>query len=105
MGIALENILIYDLALLVSAGYERTYSSYIKDIPASLRLMSVEELNRFDVIVFGGGDASVLLGEIIASISKRIYKPQKLSVSGVFLLSIIVFGCGETQKKVTESST
>ena len=64
MGIVLENILIYDLALLVSVGYERTYSGYIKDIPPSLRLMSVEELNRFDVIVFGGGDASVLLGEI-----------------------------------------
>ena len=36
--------------------------------------------------------------EIIFRESKRIYKPQKLSVSGVFLLSIIVFSCGETQK-------
>ena len=36
--------------------------------------------------------------EIIFRDSKRIYKPQKLSVSGVFLLSIIVFSCGETQK-------
>ena len=64
MGIPIGNILIYDLPLLISAGYERTYSGYIRDIPAPLRLMSAEELNRFDVIVFGGGDASVLLGEL-----------------------------------------
>lgn len=64
MGISLENILIYDLSLLLSAGYERTYSSYIQDIPASLRLMSVEELNQYDIIVFGGGNASTLLHEV-----------------------------------------
>ena len=40
----------------------------------------------------------IVLKEMIFRDSKRIYKPQKLSVSGVFLLSIIVFGCGETQK-------
>ena len=41
---------------------------------------------------------SSVLKEIIFRDSKRIYKPQKLSVSGVFILSIIVFSCGETQK-------
>lgn len=50
MGIPFENILMYDLSLLVSDGYERTYSGYVQDIPASLRLMSVAELNQFDVI-------------------------------------------------------
>ena len=64
MGIPFENILIYDLALLVSGGYERTYSDYVQAIPASLRLMNVEELNQFDVIVFGGGDAALLLSEL-----------------------------------------
>jgi peptidase E len=64
MGILFENIFIYDLSLLISAGYERTYSRYVQNIPAPLRLLSVEEINRFDVIVFGGGDASVLLGEL-----------------------------------------
>ncbi len=64
MGIPFKNILIYDLSLLISAGYERTYSGYIQDIPVSLRLMSVTELNQFDVIVFGGGDAAILLGEL-----------------------------------------
>ncbi len=46
MGIPFENILIYDLSLLVSYDYERTYSGYVKDIPVSLRLMSVAELNQ-----------------------------------------------------------
>ena len=64
MGIPFENILIYDLALLVSAGYERTYSSYVQEIPAQIRLMSAAELDQFDVVVFGGGDASILLDEL-----------------------------------------
>lgn len=64
MGISLENIFIYDLSLLLSAGYERTYSNYIQDIPAPLRLMSAEELNQFDIIVFCGGNASMLLNEV-----------------------------------------
>jgi len=64
MGIPFENILIYDLSLLVSEGYKRTYSGYVQDIPASLRLMSVAELSKFDVIVFSGGDAAILLGEL-----------------------------------------
>lgn len=64
MGIPLNNIFTYDLALLLSDGYKRTYSSYIKDIPAQLRLMSVEELNQYDIIVFCGGNANILLDEI-----------------------------------------
>ena len=64
MGILFENIQIYDLALIISAGYERTYSGYIKDIPAPLRLMSAEELNQYDAIVFGGGDAGLLVDEL-----------------------------------------
>ena len=64
MGIPLNNILLYDLALLLSEGYQRTYSGYIKDIPAQLRLMSVQELNQYDIIVFGGGNASILLDEV-----------------------------------------
>ena len=34
MGIPFENILIYDLSLLVSKGYKRTYSGYVQYIPA-----------------------------------------------------------------------
>lgn len=64
MGIPLNNILIYDLTLLISDGYKRTYSSYITDVPAQLRLMSTEELNQYDIIVFGGGNAGILLNEV-----------------------------------------
>lgn len=64
MGISLTNILLYDLSLLLSAGYERTYSNYLQDIPAQLRLMSVAELNQYDIIVFCGGNAGTLLNEV-----------------------------------------
>ena len=64
MGIAMSNIFIYDLALLLSDGYKRTYSGYVKDIPIQIRLLRVEELSQYDFIVFCGGDASVLLSEI-----------------------------------------
>lgn len=64
MGIPLNNIFMYDLALLLSKGYQRTYSSYVKDIPAQFRLMSAEELNQYDIIVFCGGNAGTLLNEV-----------------------------------------
>lgn len=64
MGIAMSNIFIYDLALLLSDGYKRTYSGYVKDIPIQIRLLRVEELSQYDFIVFCGGDASALLREI-----------------------------------------
>ena len=64
MGIPFENILIYDLSLLLSADYERTYSRYVQYIPNQIRLMSAEELNQYDAIVFCGGDAGRLLNEV-----------------------------------------
>lgn len=64
MGIPIENILIYNLSFLLSEGYQRTYSSYISDIPANLRLMEAQELMQYDMIVFCGGDARTLLGEV-----------------------------------------
>ena len=52
MGIPISNIFIYDLALLLSDGYKRTYSSYVDDTPTQIRLMNVEELSQYDMIVF-----------------------------------------------------
>ena len=64
MGISVNSILIYDLALLLSDGYKRTYSSYVRDIPAQLRLMNARELAQYDVIAFCGGNARTLLDEV-----------------------------------------
>ena len=64
MGIPVNNILIYDLALLLSDGYKRTYSSYVRDIPAQLRLMNALELAQYDVIAFCGGNARTLMDEV-----------------------------------------
>lgn len=86
MGILFENILVYELSLIISEGYQRTYSGYIKDIPASLRLMTAEELREYDAIVFCGGDAPLLLDQV-----KRtgLVKPLKQAVeNGLVYLGI-----------------
>ena len=64
MGIPLHNILLYDLAYLLSDGYKRTYSSYMDEIPVPFRLMNAQELTQYDMIVFCGGNARTLLSEI-----------------------------------------
>ena len=64
MGILLENILVYDLRYILSKNYSRTYSSNLNQIPPIFRLLSVDEVREYDVLLFSGGDASILLDEI-----------------------------------------
>ncbi len=59
MRIPVDNIFIYDLALLISDGYKRTYSSYVRDIQEQLRLMNAQELAQYDVIAFCSRKLSV----------------------------------------------
>lgn len=65
MGISSENILIYNLELLISKWYNRTYSSYIKNLPMISRMLTIEELIAFDAVFVGGGDSSVLCREMV----------------------------------------
>ena len=51
MGIRYENILVYNLELILSKEYKRTYSSYIKEPFIITRLLSVEELKLFDAFL------------------------------------------------------
>lgn len=64
LGIQLENITIYNLQYLLSYDYKRAYSSQVKEISPLLRLMTVEEMNQYDMIVFTGGESTILLQEI-----------------------------------------
>ncbi|BCJ97763.1 Type 1 glutamine amidotransferase-like domain-containing protein [Anaerocolumna chitinilytica] len=64
MGILEENISVYHLGYLLSKNYTRTYSSEVTDIPPLYRLLSVDELNHYDLLVFSGGDSAILLSEI-----------------------------------------
>lgn len=64
MGIAYNNIFVYHLKYLLSAGYDRTYSRGVSDLPRAFRLLTAEELNEYDAIFFCGGDARLLLDEI-----------------------------------------
>lgn len=64
MGIPYENIVIYNLELILSKGYERTYSSFVKEPFMLARLLTDEEIQTFDAVFVGGGDASVLCREM-----------------------------------------
>ncbi len=61
MGIQYENILVYNLELILSKDYQRTYSSYVTTPFMLTRLLTFEELNQFDAVFVSGGDVSVLV--------------------------------------------
>ena len=65
MGICTENIFAYNLELIPSKGYQRTYSAYVTDAHMASRLMLLEELNGFDAVFVGGGDSAVLCREML----------------------------------------
>ena len=65
MGIGYENILVYNLQLILSKDYKRTYSSYIKQPFMITRLLTAEEMNTFDAVFVSGGDATVLCREMV----------------------------------------
>lgn len=65
MGIRSENILVYNLELILSKGYKRTYSAYVTDEHIVSRLISTEELKEFDAVFVGGGDCAVLCREMV----------------------------------------
>ena len=50
MGIQYENILVYNLELILSKDYQRTYSSYVTTPFMLTRLLTFEELNQFDAV-------------------------------------------------------
>lgn len=64
MGILPENIFVYDLRYILSKNYSRIYPLILHYIPSIFRLLSVDEMNEYDVLLFSGGNASVLLDEI-----------------------------------------
>ena len=64
MGIRSENIFIYNLELILSKTYKRTYSAHIVNPAMVARLMSLEEAESFDAIFVSGGDANVLCREM-----------------------------------------
>ena len=65
MGIRSENIFVYNLELIISKRYNRTYSAYVTDEHIVSRLMRTEELKEFDAVFVSGGDCAVLCREML----------------------------------------
>ena len=65
MGIRSENIFVYNLELILSKEYKRTFSSYVTAEHPAGRLLSPEELKEFDAVFVGGGDCAVLCREMV----------------------------------------
>lgn len=65
MGILYRNIFMYNLELILSKGYKRTYSAYVTDEHIASRLMTIEELKEFDAVFVSGGDSTVLCREMV----------------------------------------
>lgn len=65
MGIPYENILVYNLELIISKDYKRTYSSYIKEPVMITRLLTIEEVEAFDAVFVSGGESTVLCREMV----------------------------------------
>jgi len=74
MGIQYHNILVYNLELLLSENYQRTYSAYIEETLIITRLLTTEELKEFDAVVVSGGDSNVLCQEMRRTGFDRIIK-------------------------------
>lgn len=72
MGIHYENILVYNLELILSKNYQRTYSSYVTTPFMITRLLTVEELRQFDAIFVSGGESTVLCREMVRTGFDRI---------------------------------
>lgn len=63
MGICYENIFVYNLELIPSKEYTRTYSAYIPKPAMISRLLTSEEMIKFDAVFITGGDLNVLCRE------------------------------------------
>ena len=72
MGIHYENILVYNLELIPSKDYRRTYSSYVTTPYMITRLLTMEELQSFDAVVVSGGDVAILCREMVRTGFDRI---------------------------------
>ncbi len=65
IGIRSENILVYNLELILSKGYKRIYSAYMTDGHIVSRFIDTEELKEFAAVFVGGGDSAVLCREMV----------------------------------------
>ena len=91
MGIRYENILVYNLELILSKDYQRTYSTCVTDPYMLTRLLTIEELQSFDAVVVSGGDAAVLCREMIRT--GLIERLRKQLIMVLYTLELVLVVC------------
>ena len=99
MGIPTENILVYNLELLLSKDYKRTYSSYVSNPHITTRLLTAEELQSFDAVFVSGGECTVLCREMVRTGFDTILK-QGVE-AGLVYVGIACFGLSLVFQLVT----
>lgn len=125
MGIRYNNILIYNLELLLSKEYKRTYSAYVGNPAMVSRLLTIEELSAFDAIFVSGGDSAVLCREMVRTGFDKVLKRAiddglvyvgisagSMYAAGnldnglhIIMNPIIPHWCGKKMTEITNSST
>ena len=85
-GILPENIMVYHLGYVMSCDHPRAYAAGKKDIPYIFRLLSLDEMLRYDAIYFCGGDPTHLLNEVNRT---GFHKVLKQAVEdGIFYIGV-----------------
>ena len=79
MGMRPENISVYNIELIISRGYERTYSAHIAKPHWMARLFTMGELKAFDAVLVGGGDGAILCREMV-----RTGMPRPLEIAYMY---------------------
>lgn len=72
MGIRPENISVYNLELIISRGYERTYSAHMAKPHCMARLLTIDEVKAFDAVLVGSGDGAILCREMVRTGMPRL---------------------------------
>lgn len=86
MGIRMGNILVYNLKYMLTQNYTRTYSRGVDNLPREFRLLTSDELKEYDVIVFSGGEAPLLVDEIKRTGFDEVLNPTV--ENGLFYIGI-----------------
>lgn len=107
MGIPVKQIWPYNLDYILSKDYQRTYSQHVTDIPPAYRLLTVEEMLKYDAIFVCGGYSEFLLRQMNRTGFDAIVKEsveQGLFYIGMSAGSMVAAGNFDTGLRIIENA-